>query len=295
VASQGAAAVALAFFAWGLFPIYWRLLEAVSTSELVAQRIIWSTVFLVVIVLFRGRLKALAQVFTQWRACGQVLLASMLLALNWTLFVWAVNSGFIIETSLGYFLTPLFNVSLGFVFLKERLYPVQWLAVGCAVAGVLVLLLHAGHVPWVALGIASSWSLYGILKKQSSLGPITGLTAETLLLLPLAAAYLYWVMQHGEAAWSHAEFSIHLLLVGLGIVTTVPLLLFAYGVKRIPLTTVGLLQYISPTLQFLIGIYLYNEPFDAARLQAFILIWVGLAIYTWDSFTTVRPSAAPLK
>jgi chloramphenicol-sensitive protein RarD len=171
--------------------------------------------------------------------------------------------------------------------------PSQWTAVAFAVAGVTVLLLRAGHLPWIALSLASSWSLYGILKKKSSLGPIAGLTAETLLLFPLAAALLLWRVRSGDSGFEHAGIGLDALILASGVITTAPLLLFAYGARRIPLATLGLLQYIAPSVQFLLGLWVYHEPLDAVRMHACVLIWVGLVIYTADGFWSQRARFGP--
>jgi chloramphenicol-sensitive protein RarD len=202
--------------------------------------------------------------------------------------VWGVNTGHVIECSLGYFLTPLANVGMGCLFLHERLRPLQWTAIGLAAAGVLALLLRLGHFPGIALSLAGTWSCYAILKKQSQLGSMTGLTVETILLFPLALAALLWWHHTGEGALGRVDARAHALVFSTGIVTAVPLLLFAYGAQRIRLSTVGLLQYLAPTVQFLLGYFLYREPFDAVRLQAYALIWTGLILYSADSFWSQR-------
>jgi chloramphenicol-sensitive protein RarD len=287
-AVRGAAAAGVSFLLWGLWPLYWRELQSVSVFELIAHRIVWSLLLLLAIMLAQRTLPQLRAALVTGHVLGSSLLSGVLLATNWTIYVWAVNDGHVIDSSLGYFLTPLCNVALGFMFLHERLRPPQWAAVGFAVAGVAVLLLRAGHLPWIALSLASSWSLYGILKKKSSLGPIAGLTVETLLLSPVAAAVLLWRIRAGESAFGQASAGIDALVLASGVITTAPLLLFAYGARRIRLATLGLLQYIAPSVQFLLGLWLFNEPLDAVRLHACILIWVGLVIYTADSFRSQR-------
>jgi chloramphenicol-sensitive protein RarD len=216
------------------------------------------------------------------------LLSSVLLAANWTVYVWAVNRGQVIETSLGYFLVPLVNVLLGSLVLHERLRPLQWLSIGCAALGVGLMLFRVGHVPWVALTLAGTWASYGLLKKQSALGSIAGLTVETILLFPLAAALLLWWHHTGAGALGRVEVRTQAFILTAGVVTAVPLLLFAFGAQRIRLTTLGLLQYLAPTVQFLIGLFIYHETFDAARLQAFALIWAGLGLYSADSLWAQR-------
>jgi len=276
------------FLLWGLFPLYWKQLQGISAFELIAHRVVWSLVFLLVVLARLKAFGALRPAFADARLLGLNFLSSVLLAANWTTYIWAVNRGFIIETSLGYFLTPLGNVALGCVFLHERLRPLQWSAIALAALGVLLLLFKVGHVPWIALTLAGTWSCYGILKKKSALGPVAGLTVETLVLLPFAAVLLLWRAHTGEGALGHVSALQQVLVLGAGVVTAIPLLLFADGAKRIRMTTLGLLQYVAPTVQFLIGLFVYREAFDAPRLQAFALIWAGLALYSADSFWAQR-------
>lgn len=287
-AARGALAAATGFLFWGLVPVYWKQLAGINPVELITHRITWSLVFLLGIVAWQRNFPVLRAAFAAPRLVGLNLLGSVLLATNWTVYVWAVNTGHVIESSLGYFLVPLFNVALGSLVLHERLRPLQWTAIGFAGLGVSFLLFRAGHVPWIALVIAGTWAGYGLLKKQSPLGAIVGLTVETLLLFPLAAALLLWWHHTGEGALGRVSAWQHMLVLVVGVVTAVPLLLFAFGAQRIRLTTLGLLQYLAPTVQFLLGYFLYREPFDAARLQAYGLIWCGLALYSADSFWAQR-------
>ena len=287
-ATRGAIAAAAGFLCWGIVPIYWKQLAAVPALELIAHRIVWSLLFLLVVQAWRGRLGALREGFASVRLVGLNLLSSVLLAVNWTVYVWGVNSGHVIECSLGYFLTPLGNVALGYVFLHERLRPAQWTAIAFAAAGVLLLLWRLGHFPWIALSLAGTWSCYAILKKRSALGPMNGLTVETVLLFPAALAALLWWHADGQGALGRVDGWQHTLILSAGIITAVPLLLFAQGAQRVRLSTLGLLQYLSPSVQFLLGVFLYHESFDATRLQAFALIWAGLFIYTGDGFWSQR-------
>lgn len=287
-AARGALAATTSFLIWGVVPVYWKQMQGVSAFELITHRIAWSLLFLLGVLWWQKSLRALRPAFTEPRTLGLNLLSSVLLAINWVVYIWAVNSGHVIESSLGYFLVPLVNVALGSLLLHERLRPPQWIAIGFAAAGVGVLLTRAGHVPWIAISLAVTWAGYGLLKKQSSLGSIAGLTAETILLFPLAAGLLLWWHHTGEGALGRVDLRLHLYILSVGVVTTIPLLLFAYGAQRIRLATLGLLQYLAPSVQFLIGWLVYREPFDAARLQAFSLIWCGLALYTVDAFWIQR-------
>ncbi len=288
VSPAGAVSAASAFLIWGTVPVYWKQMQGVAAPELIAHRIVWSLVFLLGVVAWQRNFAALRPGLTGAGALARNFLASVMLTLNWGVYVWAVNRGQVIETSLGYFLVPLCNVAVGALVLHEKLRPMQWIAIGLATAGVALLLLRVGHIPWVALSLAFTWTTYGLLKKKSSLGPIAGLTVETLLVFPFAAALLLWWHHTGEGALGRVDLRTQGFVLSAGVVTAVPLLLFAYGAQRIRLTTLGLLQYLAPTVQFLIGLFIYHEAFDTARLQAFALIWIGLIVYSADTFWTQR-------
>jgi chloramphenicol-sensitive protein RarD len=263
-------------------------MQSVAAIELIAHRIVWSLLFLLAVIAVQKNFATLRPAFASWRMLGLNLLSSLLLAANWTVYVWAVNSGHILESSLGYFLTPLCNVALGYLLLHERLRPLQWTAIGFAAFGVTFLLVGVGHFPWIALSIAGSWAGYGILKKKYALGSLAGLTVETLLLFPVAAAMLLWWNHTGEGALGRVDAWHQVLVLSVGVVTAIPLLMFAYGAQRIRLSTLGLLQYLSPTAQFLIGLLVYHEAFDSGRFQAYALIWCGLILYTADGFWAQR-------
>ncbi|MDI1337294.1 MAG: EamA family transporter RarD [Lacunisphaera sp.] len=289
-AARGALAATSGFLFWGLVPVYWKQMQSIPAFELIAHRMVWSLVFLLGVIAWQGNFPALRDAFRSKRLVGLNLLSSALLTANWTIYVWAVNSGHVIESSLGYFLVPLANVTFGSLLFHERLRPLQWVAIGCAAAGVGLLLVRLGHAPWIALTIAVTWAGYGLLKKKSALGAITGLTVETLLLFPLAAAALLWWHHTGEGALGRVDVRLHVYVLSVGVITALPLLMFAYGAQRVRLTTLGLLQYLAPSVQFLIGYFFYHEPFDAVRLQAFAVIWCGLAIYSADGFWVQRHS-----
>lgn len=285
---RGGLFAAAGFTTWGILPIYWKQLQSVAAIELITHRVVWSLVFLIGVLLWQKKLCSIRAGFATPRAVGLNLLSSLLLTANWLTYVWGVNQGFIIECSLGYFLTPLCNVALGYLFLHERPRPLQWAAIVCAAIGVGVLLLKLGHFPWIALVIASTWAIYGLLKKKSALGSLAGLTVETLLLFPFAVGALLWWHHTGAGALGRVDTRLQVLILSAGVITAIPLLMFAYGAQRVRLTTLGLLQYLSPTVQFLVGLFVYHETFDSGRLQAFGVIWAGLVLYTADSFWTQR-------
>ncbi|MFG6486995.1 EamA family transporter RarD [Roseateles sp. BYS78W] len=273
-----------AYLSWGLFPLYFRQIAAIPALQIVAHRTLWSLAFVVVVLLATGHLKWLRGVSAAtWRRFA---LSAALIAVNWLAYVWAVGHGHVIDASLGYFINPLVNVALGFAVLHERPRPVQWLAVGLAAFGVLWLTFAAGRLPWIALVLALSFGLYGLMRKTATLGAIEGLTLETLILAPLAAAGLAFWWQAGDLAGQTAvDWA---WLVGTGPVTAGALLLFAAGARRIPLATLGLVQYVSPSLQFLLGVFLFREPMSATRLVAFGFIWSALAVYSAEGLWQTR-------
>ena len=273
---------ASAFAIWGMIPLYFKLLQSVSPSEILALRIIWSLAFLVVVLAARRHWSWLGAVLRRPAVLAGFTASALLLSANWLLYIWAVNTGRVVDASLGYFITPLINVLLGFSLLKERLRRLQWVAVGLAAAGVAWLTWQVGQLPWIALGLAFTFGAYGLLRKTAALGPLEGLTLETLLLFPLAGVYLAIVGAHDESSLFGAPLSVHLLLAASGPLTAIPLLMFAAGARRIPLSVLGFLQYIAPTLQLLLGVWLYQEPFGGARLVGFTLIWGALALLSLE-------------
>lgn len=287
-ARRGALAALSAFTFWGLAAVYWKQLRHVGAVELIAHRSLWSLAFLFAALGWQGRTSLVWNAFKSWRTLGLNAATGTLLFANWLSFVWAVNHDQVLESSLGYFLVPLCNVAAGYFLFHERLRPPQWIAVGLAAAGVAFLLLRVKHVPWIALTIAFTWSGYSLIRKKSPMGALDGLTVETLLLAPFVAAYLLWLAARGEGALGHVGVWDHALVLSSGWITAIPLVWFAYAALRIRLTTLGLFQYISPSLQFVLGWLVYREPFDAGRFAAFALIWCGLAVYTADSFWSQR-------
>jgi chloramphenicol-sensitive protein RarD len=225
------------------------------------------------------------------RGLGLNLLSATLLTGNWLVYVWGVNTGHVIETSLGYFLVPLVNVAAGRFVLHEHLRRLQWIAIGCAAAGVTLMIFQLGRPPWIALTLAGTWGGYSLMRKQSPLGALTGLSVETLVVVPFALAFLLWRQRTGLAAFGHVNALSHALLLGAGLITAVPLTLFAYAARRIRLSTLGLLQYLAPTVQFAIGVAVYHEPFSRDRALSFAFIWLGLALYTADNVWAQRHAA----
>lgn len=288
---RGALAAFSAYFFWGIVPLYWKLLGDVSAVELIAHRLLWSLVFLLLVQVIRRRLDLLKAALVDRSARGPHLWSGFLLTANWLIYIWGIQQGHVIECSLGYFLVPLLNAALGRVVLKERLRLWQVIALALATLGVAVLVIQVGRVPWIALGLAASFGFYGLIRKQATLGPMTGLALETLFMTPLALGYLVWATWSGPGALGRVDTSTTLLVLSTGVVTTIPLLLFAYGARRLRFTTLGLLQYVAPTAQFLLGWLVYHEPFTADRAAAFALIWLGLVCYTvdaWRQATSVR-------
>jgi chloramphenicol-sensitive protein RarD len=276
-----------AYTLWGFFPIYFRALESVSAFQVSAHRFVWSFLFLMVVVAVRGELRSLRSVITR-RNLLVYLGAGALLGINWLTFVWGVQAGFVVEASLGYFINPLVSVVLGVVFLRERLRLAQWIPVALAAAGVVYLTISHGSLPWIALVLAFSFGLYGFMKKLAPLGSLQGLTLETGTMFVPALAFLAFEHASGNGAFGQVGFLPTLLLALLGVVTAIPLLLFANGAKNIPLSTLGLLQYISPTIQFLIGVLLYGEPFSPDQLIGFGMIWVALIIFSAENLLNRR-------
>jgi chloramphenicol-sensitive protein RarD len=277
---------AAAYGLWGLFPLYWSLIRHVPTAQTMGHRIVWACAVLAALVWSSRRPAALTAV--PRRVVALYSAAAVLIGVNWTLYVWAVNAGFVVETSLGYFITPLVNVVLGIVVFRERLRRLQWIAVALAAAGVLQLTYVYGQPPWIALGLAASFGTYGLIKKKAPLAPVDGLFLETAILVLPALAYLVFVQRSGDGVFLHAGMATDVLLAGTGVLTVIPLLLFASAVRRVPLTLIGILQYISPTLTFLLGLFVFREPFTAAQLTGFAFVWIALLLFGADGLLTRR-------
>ncbi|XHS78418.1 EamA family transporter RarD [Burkholderiaceae bacterium UC74_6] len=273
----------LAYAIWGLFPLYFKQLHGVDAFEVIAHRTLWSLAVLLAVLAVLRRWAWMPEVFAKPAVLRASAISALLLSGNWLVYVWAVQNGHVVESSLGYFINPLVSVALGFVVLHERPRPLQWAAVGLAGVGVLWLAFGAGHVPWIALVLAVSFGFYGLMRKTATLGALEGLTLETLILAPIAAVALIWWCMNGTSPLVRgAQGDSHLIawLLAAGPLTAVPLLLFASGARRIPLMLLGLMQYIAPTLQFAIGVYVYGEPMSPSRLIGFAIIWTALALYS---------------
>ena len=287
---------ALAYIMWGLFPLYFKALQAIPSFEILVHRMLWSLVFVLIVLALRRQWTWLRDVLHRPRVLAAFTASALLLAANWLLYIWAVNNDRVVDASLGYFMNPLVNILLGLVLLKELLRPLQWAAVALAAAGVAWLTWQAGHPPWTGLALAVSFGAYGLLRKIAPLGPLEGLSLEALLLFPLAFGYLLYLSASGHNSFLAVAPSTQWLLVAAGPITAIPLLLFAAGARRIPLSLLGLVQYLSPSLQLLLGVWLYHEPFDSVRLVGFALIWSGLALYSveglWRGFKSRVPGAA---
>lgn len=288
---RGIAQAALAYTLWGLFPLYFARLSAVPPAEVLAHRVLWSLAFVLGLLALRRQWAWLADVLRRPRVLGAFAVSALLLSGNWLTYIWSVNNGHVLDASLGYFITPLVNVLLGYTVLHERPRRAQWAALALAMAGVLWLTWQAGELPWIALLLATSFGAYGLLRKIAVLGPLEGLTLETLLLAPLAGLALAWWVSQGSTHFPTDDLATNLWLVGVGPITAIPLLLFAAGARRIPMTTLGLLQYIGPSIQFVLGVWLFKEPFAGPRMAGFVLIWTALLLYSIDGWRVARRSA----
>lgn len=281
---MGLAAALTAFGLWGFLPLYFHLIgPQVSVWEVLSHRIIWAAALLATYTVLSGRLSRLYTVFRQPGMVLALAASALCIALNWVVFIWAVTHNHVLDSSLGYYITPLLNVVMGLLFLGEHLRRVQWLAVGLAALGVAIMVVAYGTIPWVALTLATAFALYGLIRKQVAVDSATGLLVETLLLLPVAAVLMGRLYLQHKITFLHTSLRMDLLLVGAGAVTVVPLLLFATGARRLRLGTIGLLQYLTPTMQFLTGVFLFGEPFTHADEVTFACIWAALALYSADS------------
>lgn len=276
----------LAYGSWGLSPIFWKLLAGIPALELVAQRTIWGLATFAGLAFWRGQGGAMRTALRTPRIARTLALTSLLLASNWLIFIYAIISNRVIDASLGYFMNPLVNVLLGMLLLGERLRRVQWLAVGLAAIGVLVLAMRTTGVPWIPLWLAGSFGLYGYLRKTVPVDALPGSTVEALFVTPIGLAYLLWLGPEGH--FGRVDMTMHLLLVATGAATALPLLWFTHAARRLTLTTLGFIQYFSPTLQLLLAVLVYGEEFTPARQQSFAFIWAGLLVFSVDSWRHAR-------
>lgn len=271
-----------AFVMWGFAPIYFKLIDQVPAVEILLHRVLWSFLFIIILILAGGGWGRVQQVFRQRRQLLLLVLTSVLIGINWLLFIWSVNNDHMLDASLGYYINPLLNVLLGMVFLGERLRKFQWMAVSLAVAGVLVELIAFGSLPWISLALATSFGLYGLLRKKVGIDAITGLFVETLLLTPLALGYFQWMDHSASSNMLANGWQLNTLLLMAGVVTTLPLLAFAAAAVRLPLSTLGFVQYIGPSLMLLVAVFIYQEEFSTQKMVTFGFIWAALVIYTLD-------------
>ena len=275
----GILAAAAAFILWGVLPAYWKLLQEVPAYEILCHRMFWSLAMTLGLVFLTGGLTIFRQALRERKNIVTFTATGLLLAVNWLLYIWAVNAGYIVEASLGYFINPLINVFFGMIFFREKMLPVQWFALFLAILGVFYLTFYYGRFPWIALVLAFSFAIYGLLHKKNDLGALDALCLETGIMFLPAAAVLIGLAFSGSGSFGRIGLSSSILLAGTGVVTTVPLLFFGYAAKKIPLSTLGLLQYLAPTINLVLGIFVYGEEFPRARMVGFLLIWVALAIF----------------
>jgi chloramphenicol-sensitive protein RarD len=277
-----------AYVLWGLLPIYWKQLQSVPALQTLSHRIVWALAFTCILLTVRRDWGWLRPALRSRKTVLIFLASAFFLSINWLVYIWAVNVGYVVEASLGYFITPLLNVALGVLLYKERMRNGQWLAIAIAGAGVLYLAVVYGHFPWIGLTLSVSFAVYGVLRKQAPLPSLQGLTLETMFAALPALLFLTTMQVTGDAAFVNDGVLITALLIGAGAITAVPLIMFAAGVRLIPLTTLGILQFISPTIQFLLGVLVYHEPFNLQRLLGFTLVWIALAVFTAENLITRR-------
>ncbi|MFH8557779.1 EamA family transporter RarD [Streptomyces celluloflavus] len=283
-----------AYTMWGLLPLYWHLLDAASPSEILAHRMAWSLPVAVVILAVLRRWSWIGPLLRQPRRLALILVCAVVISANWFLYIWAVNSGHVLEASLGYFINPLVSIAFGVLVLRERLRPMQWTAVGVGTLAVIVMTLAYGKVPWISLGLAFSFATYGLVKKGIKLDGIEGFSAETALQVLPALGFLIFLGTRGESAFTSGGTGQALLLAGCGIATALPLICFGASAVRLPLTTIGMMQYLAPTFQFILGLTVFHEAMPAERWAGFALVWLALVVLTWDALRTARRGRAAL-
>lgn len=272
-----------AYFIWGIAPLFWKLIDKIPAIEILYHRMVWSFVILIIILTVRKHWAWTFSLFKNWRTLLIYLISSILLSLNWYTFIWAMNSAYIVEASLGYFINPLISVLMGVIFLKEKLRSGQWLAVAIAALGVLYLTFNYGSFPWIAITLATTFATYSLIRKTAALESLEGLSLEMSFLLIPALVQLFLLGKTGTSIFGPENWLQSILLICTGLVTVLPLLLFAAGVRKVTLSLVGLLQYVAPTLQFSIGVFVFKETFNQTRLIGFIIVWIALIVYTFES------------
>ncbi|MFE6405468.1 EamA family transporter RarD [Streptomyces sp. NPDC057837] len=283
-----------AYGMWGLVPLYWPLLKPAGATEILAHRMVWSLVFVGAALLVLRRWAWAGELLRHPRKLGLITVAATVITVNWGLYIWAVNSGHVVEASLGYFINPLVTIAMGVLLLKERLRPVQWAAVGTGCAAVVVLTIGYGRLPWISLCLAFSFATYGLVKKKVNLGGVESLAAETAVQFLPALGFLVWLSARGDATFTAEGTGHALLLASAGIVTALPLVCFGAAAIRVPLSTIGLLQYMTPVFQFLLGVFYFHEEMPPERWAGFALVWLALALLTGDALRTARRASRAL-
>ncbi len=286
--TSGFMAALASFFVWGLLPLYWKALKSVDSMEILCHRILWSLVFIAIILTVKRRWSETFAPLRSPKSLGILALSSLMIGANWLLYIWAVNSDHVLETSLGYYINPLVSMLLGVAFFRERPNRLQWVAIGLAALGVANSIISYGELPWISLTLAVSFAFYGLLRKIAAVESLPGLFLETMVLTPVALYYLLHLQSTNASAFLVGNTNIDMLLLGAGAVTALPLIGFAYGARRLQLTTLGVLQYTAPSIAFLLGVFVFREPFGPSHLLTFAFIWSGLAVYTVDSARTFR-------
>ena len=276
-----------AYVLWGMFPLYWPLLEPANPLEIVSHRAVWTLVFCIIVLAVTHALKSTLATFKRPKVAIKLFLASILISINWLVYIWATNNGHVVEASLGYYINPLIIIAFGVILLKEKMRQLQWVAVSIATVGVIILTVDYGRLPWVALGLALSWGTYGLVKKQLGLGALEGLAIETMIAFVPYCGYLLFIGSKGEGQFGN-EIGLTALLISAGVATAIPLLLFNGSTTRLPYSTIGLLQYITPTIQFSIGVWVNHEAMPTARWVGFIFIWLALITLAGDLLKSSR-------
>lgn len=282
--SKGLGYALLAYLAWGFLPLYWKALDQVPAWQILGHRVVWSAVFVAILLAATRKFRAFATALKNKKTVFLVIASSLLISCNWLVFIWAVNNGHMVESSLGYYMNPLLNVLLGVLFLKEKLHAGQWAAIALATTGVVIVTVEHGRLPWISLVLAGSFALYGLLKKKTGLASTIGLAWETAFVTPIAAGYLLYVQNAGTSGTDALSTGGWILLLLAGAATVMPLYWFAQATRTLPLSTIGIIQYIAPTITLVIGVAIYKESFDAARLVSFGFIWCALLVYTISSY-----------